>query len=66
MSTNLLSFKKELVLTPITNLAENLKIEINEAYLVTILESKDSQYVHYWNHLKLFLCKLLCKVVGLM
>ena len=47
MSTNLLSFKKELVLTPITNLAENLKIEINEAYLVTILESKDTQYVHY-------------------
>ena len=47
MSTNLLSFKKELDLTPITNLSENLKIEINEAYLVTILESKDTQYVHY-------------------
>ena len=47
MSTNLLSFKKELDLTPIANLSENLKIEINEAYLVTILESKDTQYVHY-------------------
>ena len=36
-SINLLSFKKELALTPITNLAEDLKIGINEAYSMTTL-----------------------------
>ena len=44
-STHLVSFQKELALTPITNLAENLKREINVAYLVTILKSKDTQFV---------------------
>ena len=44
-SIHLVSFQKELALTPITNLAENLKREINVAYLVTVLKSKDTQFV---------------------